>query len=231
MIILRTIVTEFGKALVAKTAWAVSRVEYVKTSHLFAEKPGKSNEKGKPDSGATSVALDQIVVLHAGADLFVRRAYAPQKFSLRLTVHSSDGKRLQCKSADSSDGILTDIGLYYAQPFSLLVGPLCFSGDKLATAELFPAVSKSDVIVMHDVGGNSINLWSRHCSRQCPVVYGYHSSGGFSWHPALFFSILGENQVNYVLLKEKESLEDLLAFWNMGYDENAFSKYIREQSL
>lgn len=168
----RKILTEFGKALVAKTAWAVSRVEYVKSSYL-------------PN------ARDQIAVIHAGADLFVRKAYAPTKFPLRLSVHASDGHRKECEKTSE---ILTDI-----------VGPLCFSGDRLAAGEFFPPIENTDFVVVHDVGGNSLNLWSRHCSRQCPPVYGYFCAG---------------NGLEFIVMKEKESLSDVLAFWNQGYVES-----------
>lgn len=167
----REILTEFGKSLVAKTAWAVSRVEYVKSSYLLDAK-------------------DQIAVIHAGADLFMRTAYAPSKFPLRLSVHARDGRRKESEKA--SEEILTDI-----------VGPLCFSGDKLATAEFFPPIESGDFVVVHDVGGNSINLWSRHCSRQCPSVYGYFRKG------------IGSD-LEFLVMKAKESLSNVLDFWNLG---------------
>jgi hypothetical protein len=88
---------------VAKTAWAVSCVEYVKTSYLHSA----CNDGLNPDS-LQFRSEDQIVVIHAGADLFVRKAYSPQKFPLRLAIHSSDGNRRICEKPQE---ILTDIGM------------------------------------------------------------------------------------------------------------------------
>jgi len=62
------IITEFGRALNAKTAWMVSRVEYTKKA------------------GACTIALT-----HAGSDLFTRNCYAPQNYSNRVAILGSDG--------------------------------------------------------------------------------------------------------------------------------------------
>ena len=65
----RTILTEFGRSLCAKTSWTVSQVEYVK--------------EATPDL--------RIGIIHAGSDLFLRTCYVPSLFPRRLQVFSSNG--------------------------------------------------------------------------------------------------------------------------------------------
>lgn len=60
--------TEFGRAVWANAAIALSRVEYTKESH------------GRP-----------IAVQHLGADMFLRPAYAPEQWSHRLSVYGPQG--------------------------------------------------------------------------------------------------------------------------------------------
>jgi len=57
------VTTEFGRALVAKTGWVASFVEYVK------------------EAGGRRIAA-----IHAGSDLFVRTCYKPEDFALRVQV-------------------------------------------------------------------------------------------------------------------------------------------------
>lgn len=80
--------------------------------------------------------------------------------------------------------IATDIG-----------GPLCFGGDYLAKNALVEKSIPGDFLVIMDVGANSFSLWSRHCSRPFPKVIGHENNG-------------------YSVIKEKESLEDIIKFWS-----------------
>lgn len=78
-------------------------------------------------------------------------------------------------------------------------GPLCFSGDNIAMNIDFPTPEMGDFIVVHDAGANTISLFSRHCSRQAPPVYG--------------FEVIDSTAFSIVCLKQEESEESVLNFW------------------
>ena len=79
------------------------------------------------------------------------------------------------------------------QPYNI-AGPLCFAGDILAKGIPLPKVEEGDWLVIHDTGGYTFSMWSRYNSRQTPRILGWFE-GTFS------------------VLKERESLEDLVGFW------------------
>jgi hypothetical protein len=85
-----SLITEFGRALVTKSAILVSRVEYTK-----------------------QVWDRCIVKIHHGANLFVRTAYNPEKWRLRVGVFGADGAQK------------TKLKRCYD-----IAGPLCFSGER-----------------------------------------------------------------------------------------------------
>lgn len=127
------LVTELGRAIHATAGWAASRVEYVKR-----------------------VGDERLLVLHLGADLFLRWAYRPQDWHHDLAVldaegHPKDGPR---------------------EPWSV-AGPLCFAGDVLDRGVLLPAVAPGDFVVIRDTGAYTLGMWSRHCSRGLPPVIGH----------------------------------------------------------
>jgi diaminopimelate decarboxylase len=132
----RRIATEFGRAIHAKTGWVASRVEYTK-----------------------SAGGHRIAVTHAGADLFVRTAYLPDKWPHRITVHDPSGAR--------KTGPLS--------PWDV-AGPLCFSGDLLATARELPPIEPGDFVVVHDAGAYTLSMWSCYNSRVPPQVFGYRGA-------------------------------------------------------
>jgi diaminopimelate decarboxylase len=75
-----------------------------------------------------------------------------------------------------------------------VAGPLCFSGDFLARSRDLPDVSPGDFVLILDAGAYTFAMWSRYNSRQMPKVLGV--SGG-----------------SFVTLRERERVEDVLAFW------------------
>jgi diaminopimelate decarboxylase len=77
-----------------------------------------------------------------------------------------------------------------------LAGPLCFSGDILARNIVLPGVEEDDFLIIHDTGGYTLSMWSRYNSRQTPKVLGYFADGE-----------------RFVVLKEREELEDIYHFW------------------
>jgi diaminopimelate decarboxylase len=72
----RTILTEFGRSVSAKTGWTVSQVEYIK-SHEEVNAMIDSPEASAPE---------QTGIIHAGSDLFLRTCYRPDLFPHRLSV-------------------------------------------------------------------------------------------------------------------------------------------------
>ena len=60
-----------------------------------------------------------------------------------------------------------------------VAGPLCFGGDKVArSVDLSAQLREKDVVVVYDTGSNTVSLWSHHCSRRMPAVWGYSKSNG-----------------------------------------------------
>ncbi|MCB9779367.1 MAG: diaminopimelate decarboxylase [Alphaproteobacteria bacterium] len=121
----------------------------------------------------------RIAVCHLGGDLFVRPVYRPIQWRHRITVHGPDGREKQ--------GPL--------RPWDV-VGPLCFSGDRLAKGRPLPPVEPGDLIVVHDSGSYTLAMYSRYNSRRAPAVVG----------------AAGEPP-DLTLLKPRETIEDVLRFW------------------
>lgn len=164
----RTLVTEFGKALIAKTGAVVALVEDVLTAPVA--------DAGQPL---------KIAVIHAGADLFMRTAYCPDKFSHRVHLCGPDGS------------ILTDQRPSCAVT---VAGPLCFSGDIIASKISLPNPMIRDRAVMMDAGANTLSLFSRHCSRPAPAVFGFRTDPSGS--------------LLVTCVKSRETDESLFGFWD-----------------
>ncbi len=75
-----------------------------------------------------------------------------------------------------------------------LAGPLCFSGDIVAKNVRLPIIEPGDFIAIHDTGSYTFSMWSRYNSRQTPRILGYRES-------------------NFTILKERETLSELVKFW------------------
>ena len=92
-----------------------------------------------------------------------------------------------------------------ALPFPYSVGgPLCFQGDFLVKNTRLPPVKAGDLIVLKDVGAYSMSMFSHHCSRLCPAVY------GFRWNKDGQNS---ESKVTFHLLKPQQTYQSLNQFW------------------
>ena len=145
----RTIITEFGKSLVAKTAVVISKVEDVIDT---------------PDSIDNSFMHNRcIAIIHSGADLFVRPAYCPDNFSHRFHLLDHEFKLVD-------KGTREDRALTFA-------GPLCFSGDVLMKDKIYPRPYIGEHACIMDAGANTISMFSHHCSRASPKVIGFRSVG------------------------------------------------------
>lgn len=117
-------------------------------------------------------------VVHLGADFALREAYQPESWFHEISVFDAAG----CLKA--GDEVPVD-----------LYGPLCFSGDCLARGRLLPPLEPGDLVVLHDVGGYTLSMWSRYCSRPMPRVVGWTGEG-------------------WTTLREPETPDDLVRFWS-----------------
>jgi diaminopimelate decarboxylase len=143
------LVTEFGRALHARCGWVATPIEYVVRNG---------------DDHRT-------LLVHVGADMFLRKAYCPNDWHHDLSI---------CDAA----GILRS-GVDLP---SDVAGPLCFAGDYLGRDVLLPVdTSERDYLLIHDAGAYTFSMWSVYNSRQFPRILGYRSGGSQ-------FSILRERQ-------------------------------------
>mmetsp|Transcript_10972 Transcript_10972/g.19832 ORF Transcript_10972/g.19832 Transcript_10972/m.19832 type:complete len:380 (-) Transcript_10972:35-1174(-) len=156
------IVTEFGRKLTAKVGWYAAQVEYAKVG-------GGRN----------------IVLTHAGADMFVRPVYLPQKWHHRIDVHDKTGT---AKPKDENLLLEQDIG-----------GPLCFSGDLLAVGRKLPKMEAGDWIVVRDAGAYTLSMYNRHTAQLAPAVYAYEE----------------DSPNELVLLKRQETADDIFAMYSV----------------
>lgn len=131
------IITEFGRYVHAHAGWVASDVEYVQPN---TETPN--------------------LLLHVGADMFLRECYNPGDWFHKLLLLNRDGilKEDNAKKAYN------------------LTGPLCFGGDVIDRNRTLPFVVPGDKLIILDAGANSYGLWSRHCSRPFPKIISYNGS-------------------------------------------------------
>lgn len=134
----------------------------------------------------TKVVSDDlsIALIHFGADMMMRTCYCPKVSKYQRRVQVFD-REGQPKQGE---------GVRYN-----IAGPLCFSGDVVKRDVFLPMIERGDYIILHDCGANSLSVFSRHCSRQAPSVIGYRMQE--------------DGKVNFEVLKEAETVEDLLIFW------------------
>lgn len=128
------LITEFGRYIHANSGWVASRVEYVKRENGY-----------------------NIIMIHVGADLLLRKCYNPDDWHHRITVVDYKGK---LKSGRDNNKYI-------------VAGPLCFAGDIIAKDIELPVVEEGDYILIHDTGAYTLSMWSRYNSRQVPKVIGY----------------------------------------------------------
>lgn len=130
------IITELGRWLHAPCAFAASRIEYIKPAHSTT-----------------------LLTIHCGADLLLRRAYRPEDWDHRVSLHAPDGAPLDTPLRPTT-----------------IAGPLCFSGDLLTHERLLPTCATDSLAIVHDIGAYTFSMWSRYCSRPFPPILGFRSS-------------------------------------------------------
>ncbi len=136
----RTVITEFGRHIHAPSGFVISRVEYVKTE-----------------------ASKNTLMIHVGADMFVRECYRPDDWHHEIIVLNPDGTQKHSQS----------------QTIYNIAGPLCFAGDIIAHDRLLPTVTPGDYVVILDSGAYTFAMWSRYNSRQTPKVIGFSVQENF----------------------------------------------------
>lgn len=133
------LITEFGRYIYANAGSVLSRVEYVKN---FKEA--------------------NIIMNHAGADLFLRKSYNPGDWHHEISLMDKSGN---VKAGSSKKSYM-------------IAGPLCFAGDIIERNALLPDAEVGDYLILHDTGAYNLSAWSRYNSRQIPLVAGYNSETG-----------------------------------------------------
>ena len=145
--------TERGRSLLATTARAYTRVEYVRRG---------------------------VATVHLGADFLLRRVYRPDDWPCPL---------------QPLDGTFA---LRPGPPCTqTIAGPLCFAGDVLGTVQA-PPIAEGDIVEIGLAGAYTASLWSRHCSRRMPPVFGLAADGALQ------------------TLSAGESEADLLRLWRQA---------------
>ena len=115
---------------------------------------------------------------HLGADFMLRECYNPQDWHHEIGVMDANGK---LKSPDKKEK-------YF------IAGPLCFAGDIIGHDLELPEVKEGDYLIIHDVGGYTLSMWSRYNSRQVPKVIGYEGK-------------------KIEILKKRERIPEVVDFW------------------
>jgi diaminopimelate decarboxylase len=149
-----SIITEFGRSLVAKAGVLASRVEYVKVNG------------GR-----------RIVQQHIGADLAIRTVWQPENWKLRVDVYNLYAASTPSapreptgvlRELDESTDVKTDVA-----------GPCCLGGDLMCVDRPLPAtiLPLDDCIVLKDVGGYYHSSFSHYNLRSAPPCYLHHEEG------------------------------------------------------
>lgn len=152
------VITEFGRALVAKSGFFASRVEYSKVT------------------GGRRIAIQ-----YAGADTCVRTIYHPNEWPLRVTIL---GENFEPRGGD---GVSEDFSASLPGGLAEtdIAGPCCIQADIVAHRRLLPTLRRGDIVLLHDVGGYYHSGHTRYNLRQAPSVWSFEdckdSEGGFKW--------------------------------------------------
>jgi len=155
----RRVVTEFGAAMHCKFGWFGSVVELTKPT----DPPAADADAADAVDADAPTAAAQIAMIHGGSDLFLRACYAPQMRAPHpISAYTACGERRRAGER-GEEMVTTDVA-----------GPLCFAGDVLVHSVPLPVLRPgSDILVLHEAGGNTLSLATAHCSRRRPPVYGY----------------------------------------------------------
>jgi diaminopimelate decarboxylase len=123
----------------------------------------------------------RLAVIHLGADFLLRPVYRSADWQHEFFVLDHHG--MPKSSAP--------------EPVAI-AGPLCFAGDIIARDVPLPAIEIGDFIVIRDCGAYTLSMWSRHCSRGIPAVYGYDP----------------QSDAPLRILRRAETPQDVVHFWS-----------------
>ena len=85
-------------------------------------------------------------------------------------------------------------------------GPLCFQGDFVCKGVALPrGVRERDFLVVRDAGANTLSLFSRHCCRLLPAVWGYRMAAAGA-------GAGGGGGVTLEVIQLREDVKGLLGF-------------------
>ncbi|CAK9062874.1 Diaminopimelate decarboxylase (DAP decarboxylase) (DAPDC), partial [Durusdinium trenchii] len=129
----------------------------------------------------------RIALIHAGSDVFMRACYCPETF-IHHRVLTFDAKGFAKDASDPDSLVPHDIA-----------GPLCFAGDVVVHDVRVPPLEVDDIVVLTDVGGNSLSIRTTHCSRQSPPVYVFH--------------VKDDGSVDFDLVQATQPVADTLLPW------------------
>jgi len=124
------LVTEYGNFVHKHNSFVASNVEYV-----------LSNDDSLPE----------LVYVHVGADLFVRKVYSNVNANYPCSI-------LHKEKPEENTAL---------QSYNI-VGPLCFAGDILFKDLKFQKIQEGDTLFIFNTGSNTLSMWSGHCSRDLP---------------------------------------------------------------
>ena len=101
--------------------------------------------------------------LHLGADYLMRTVYGhgPEH---RYRIYSPEGVRREGAERGYD-----------------LAGPLCFAGDMVDRDVRLPEIQPGDWLLIESTGANTYGLWSRHCSRALPRMFGVERGQVAHW--------------------------------------------------
>lgn len=94
-----------------------------------------------------------------------------------------------------------------------VAGPLCFGGDMIGRGVVLPRMARGDFVVVHDSGSNTMSMFSRHCSRPAPAVYGYRVKEETAENAGNEPVADEDDDVLLTVLKTAETPEDVMRFW------------------
>jgi diaminopimelate decarboxylase len=100
-----------------------------------------------------------VATIHLGADFLLRRVYRPEDWD--YPMRALDERFLPRPGPCGTQTI---------------AGPLCFAGDVLGTVNA-PTILEGDIVEIGMAGAYSTSMWSRHCSRRMPPVFGIDAAG------------------------------------------------------
>lgn len=100
-----------------------------------------------------------VATIHLGADFLLRRVYRPQDWDHPLRALDAGLRPREGEAVEQ-----------------VVAGPLCFAGDVLGSVMAAP-MAEGDVVEIGLAGAYTGSMWSRHCSRRMPPVWGLTRCG------------------------------------------------------